>query len=342
MLAASPTPIEQSKLSEEIMNINRVKITEFGGPEVMQLVSEPCPEPQAGEVRVKLTAIGVNLIDTYHRTGLYPLPLPSGLGCEGAGVIDAIGQGVETLAIGDRVGFCMAMGAYSEAIVLPQTSLVKIPDNVTDAQAAAVLLKGMTVDYLFNETFALHGGETILFHAAAGGVGLLACQWAKHLGVTLIGTASTEAKCDMARAHGAAQCFIADDATLGDKLAQQTGGKGFPVVYDSVGQATYELSLRALAPLGTFVSFGNASGPITAVSPAALAAAGSVYFTRPTLATHIARPAWMQESADRLFDLMARNILNVEINQTYRLDNVAQAHRDLEARVTTGCSIILP
>jgi NADPH2:quinone reductase len=328
------------------MTITSIKISEFGGPDVMQLVSEPCPTPQTGEVRVKLTAIGVNLIDTYHRTGLYPLPLPSGLGCEGAGVVDATGEGVDSLAIGDRVGFCMAMGAYSEAIIVPQTSLVKLPDGVSDAQAAAVLLKGMTVDYLFNETFALSGGETILFHAAAGGVGLLACQWAKHLGVSLIGTASTPAKCDMARAHGAAACLVLDEAALAsglrDELNALTDGKGFPVVYDSVGQATYQLSLQALAPLGTLVSFGNASGPIEAVSPSALAAAGSVYFTRPTLATHIARPGWMQKSANRLFDLMARKVINVDINQTYRLADVAQAHRDLEARITTGCSIIFP
>ena len=328
------------------MTITSVKISEFGGPDVMQLVNDPSPMPQAGEVRVKLTAIGVNLIDTYHRTGLYPLPLPSGLGCEGAGVIDAIGDGVDNLTIGERVGFCMAMGAYSEAIILPHTSLVKLPDNVSDAQAAAVLLKGMTVDYLFHETFALTGGETVLFHAAAGGVGLLACQWAKHLGVALVGTASTEAKCEMARAHGAAHCFILGEAALAgglrDSFNQLTDGKGFPVVYDSVGKSTYQMSLQALAPLGTFVSFGNASGPIEAVSPAALAAAGSVYFTRPTLATHMARPGWMQKSANRLFDLMARKIINVDINQTYRLADVAQAHRDLEARITTGCSIILP
>ena len=328
------------------MTITSVKISEFGGPDVMQLVNQPSPMPQTGEVRVKLTAIGVNLIDTYHRTGLYPLPLPSGLGCEGAGVIDAIGDGVDNLKIGERVGFCMAMGAYSEAIILPHTSLVKLPDNVSDAQAAAVLLKGMTVDYLFHETFALTGGETVLFHAAAGGVGLLACQWAKHLGVALVGTASTEAKCEMARAHGAAHCFILDEAALAgglrDIFNQLTDGKGFPVVYDSVGKSTYQMSLQALAPLGTFVSFGNASGPIEAVSPAALAAAGSVYFTRPTLATHMARPGWMQKSANRLFDLMARKIINVDINQTYRLADVAQAHRDLEARITTGCSIILP
>ncbi len=328
------------------MTITSVKISEFGGPDVMQLVNQPSPMPQTGEVRVKLTAIGVNLIDTYHRTGLYPLPLPSGLGCEGAGVIDAIGDGVDNLTIGERVGFCMAMGAYSEAIILPHTSLVKLPDNVSDAQAAAVLLKGMTVDYLFHETFALTGGETVLFHAAAGGVGLLACQWAKHLGVALVGTASTEAKCEMARAHGAAHCFILDEAALAgglrDSFNQLTDGKGFPVVYDSVGKSTYQMSLQALAPLGTFVSFGNASGPIEAVSPAALAAAGSVYFTRPTLATHMARPGWMQKSANRLFDLMARKIINVDINQTYRLADVAQAHRDLEARITTGCSIIFP
>ena len=328
------------------MTITSVKISEFGGPDVMQLVNQPSPMPQTGEVRVKLTAIGVNLIDTYHRTGLYPLPLPSGLGCEGAGVIDAIGDGVDNLTIGERVGFCMAMGAYSEAIILPHTSLVKLPDNVSDAQAAAVLLKGMTVDYLLHETFALTGGETVLFHAAAGGVGLLACQWAKHLGVALVGTASTEAKCEMARAHGAAHCFILDEAALAgglrDSFNQLTDGKGFPVVYDSVGKSTYQMSLQALAPLGTFASFGNASGPIASIVPADLASHGSLRFTRPTLATYLFTPGWMQASADRIFALITAGALSPEINQRYKLTEVVQAHRDLENRATTGSSVILP
>ena len=319
-----------------------IMIEQTGGPEVMQVVNAPMPSPGAGDVLVKLSAIGINLIDTYHRSGLYPLPLPSGLGCEGAGVVEAIGDGVTDFAIGERVGFSMAIGAYAEAIVLPAPALVKIPDAVSDAQAAAVLLKGMTVDYLFNDTFPLKGGEQILFHAAAGGVGLLACQWARHLGVDLIGTASTEKKCDLAVHHGASQCLLSGHPDLPEKLQQVTGNKGFPVIYDSVGQDTFQLSLHALAARGMLVSFGNASGAIAGVNPADLAAAGSVYFTRPTLGTYLAEPGWMQDSAKRIFDLIARGVLQIEINQTYAFKDVAQAHRDLESRATTGCSILLP
>lgn len=319
-----------------------IMIEQTGGPEVMQVVNAPMPSPGAGDVLVKLSAIGINLIDTYHRSGLYPLPLPSGLGCEGAGVVEAIGDGVTDFAIGERVGFSMAIGAYAEAIVLPAPALVKIPDAVSDAQAAAVLLKGMTVDYLFNDTFPLKGGEQILFHAAAGGVGLLACQWARHLGVDLIGTASTEKKCDLAVHHGASQCLRSGHPDLPEKLQQVTGNRGFPVIYDSVGQDTYQLSLHALAARGMLVSFGNASGAIAGVNPADLAAAGSVYFTRPTLGTYLAEPGWMQDSAKRIFDLIARGVLQIEINQTYAFKDVAQAHRDLESRATTGCSILLP
>ena len=319
-----------------------VIIEQTGGPEVLQYVDRPAADPQAGEVRVKLTAIGINLIDTYHRSGLYPVPLPTGLGCEGAGVVESLGDGVDDLAVGQRVGFCMAMGAYAEEITLPAAALAKLPDGISDQQAAAVMLKGMTVDYLFNDTFPLHGGETVLFHAAAGGVGLLACQWAKHLGVTLIGTASTQAKCKLAVHHGATQCLLSGDPELGAKLDDITGGQGFPVIYDSVGRDTYRLSLNALAALGTLASFGNASGAIDAVVPADLAAAGSVYFTRPTLGTFLARPGWMLQSAERIFKLVETGALSVEIHQTYGLDQVAQAHRDLESRATTGCSLILP
>ena len=322
-------------------DIRAIQIEAFGTAQEMQVKHLPCPEPAAGEVRLRLNAIGINLIDTYHRSGLYPLPLPSGLGCEGAGQIEALGDGVTDFDIGERVAFAMAIGAYADAIVLPAASLVRIPDTVSDEQAAAALLKGMTVDYLFNETFPLHGGETILFHAAAGGVGLLACQWAKYLGVSLIGTASTAEKCHLAESHGAAKCLLSGDADLADQLAE-IAPSGFPVIYDSVGKDSYRLSLNALAPRGTFVSFGNASGPIEAVVPGELAAAGSVFFTRPTLATFMMQAGWMQASADRVFDLVAKGVLAVEINQTYGLEDAARAHIDLEARKTTGCSLLLP
>jgi NADPH2:quinone reductase len=252
-----------------------------------------------------------------------------------------VGAGVD-MAIGTRVAFSMAFGAYAEAIVLPASAVVLLPDSVGDEPAAAIMLKGMTVDYLFNDTFVLHGGETVLFHAAAGGVGLIACQWARHLGVRLIGTASTKAKCERAIAHGAAECYLSDDPDLAETLKQASGGQGFPVVYDSVGHSTYRLSLEALAPFGTFASFGNASGPIASIVPAELATHGSLKFTRPTLATYLFTPGWMQASAERIFALMEAGALAPEINQRYRLTEVVQAHRDLESRATTGCSVILP
>ena len=321
--------------------IRAVRVEACGAAEQMTVQNVPEPLPGGGEVRVRMSACGINLIDTYHRSGLYPLSLPTGLGCEGAGVVDAVGEGVDDLEVGERVAFAMATGAYAEATVLPRASLVRIPSAVSDEQAAAVLLKAMTVDYLFNETFPLEGGETVLFHAAAGGVGLIACQWAKHLGVELIGTASTEDKCNLAVRHGASHCYLSGDPELADKLRQHAP-KGYPVVYDSVGRSTYRLSLGQLAPLGTFVSFGNASGPIEAVAPGELALSGSLYFTRPTLATHMARPGWMQASADRIFGLISAGALSVEINQRYPLEDVVKAHNELEGRLTTGSSILIP
>lgn len=321
--------------------IKAVRVETCGAAEQMSVQSIPQPIPGAGEVTIRMSACGINLIDTYHRSGLYPLPLPTGLGCEGAGVVEAVGDGVNDFAIGERVAFAMAMGAYAEAILLPRTSLVRIPDSVSDEQAAAVLLKAMTVDYLFNDTFPLKGSETILFHAAAGGVGLIACQWAKHLGVELIGTASTQEKCDLAMRHGASHCYLSGDPDLADKLRQHAP-RGYSVVYDSVGKSTYRLSLEQLSPLGTFVSFGNASGPIDAVVPGELALGGSLYFTRPTLATHMARTGWMQASADRIFGLITSGALSVEINQRYALQDVVRAHNELEGRLTTGSSVLIP
>ena len=318
-----------------------VRVDVCGAPEQMSVKDVPTPQPGPGEVRIKLKACGINLIDTYHRSGLYPLALPTGLGCEGAGLVDALGEGVDDLREGDRIGFAMGLGAYAEAIVLPRGALVKIPAGVSDEEAAAVLLKAMTVDYLFNDTFPLQGGETVLFHTAAGGVGLIACQWAKHKGVKLIGTASTQAKCELAVRHGAESCLLTDDPELSEKLRAQSPG-GFPVVYDSVGRSTYRLSLGLLAPLGTFVSFGNASGPIDAVVPGELALSGSLYFTRPTLATHMARPGWMQASADRIFSLIEGGHLSVDVNQRYALSDVVSAHQDLEGRRTTGSSVLIP
>ena len=322
-------------------SIKVVEIESFGGPENMQLVDKPVPVPGPGEVRVRLAAIGVNLIDTYHRTGLYPVPLPSGLGVEGAGEVEAVGAGVD-LPVGTRVALTLALGAYAEAIVLPATSLIPLPDSIGFEQAAAVLLKGMTVDYLFNDTFPLKGGETVLFHAAAGGVGLIACQGARHVSVNLIGTASTDKKCALAESHGARKCVLSGAQNLAETLKALAPDGGFPVVYDSVGKDTYNLGLEVLAPLGTFASFGNASGAIEAVSPQDLAANGSLNFTRPTLATYMGIPGWMQQSSAKVLKLVEDGVLSVEINQRYGLEEVQRVHEDLEARATTGCSIITP
>ena len=322
-------------------SIKVVEIESFGGPENMQLVDKPVPVPGPGEVRVRLAAIGVNLIDTYHRTGLYPVPLPSGLGVEGAGEVEAVGAGVD-LPLGTRVALTLALGAYAEAIVIPATALIPLPVSIGFEQAAAVLLKGMTVDYLFNDTFPLKGGETVLFHAAAGGVGLIACQWARHMNVNLIGTASTDKKCALAESHGARKCVLSGAQNLAETLKALAPDGGFPVVYDSVGKDTYNLGLEVLAPLGTFASFGNASGAIEAVSPQDLAANGSLNFTRPTLATYMGIPGWMQQSSAKVLKLVEDGVLSVEINQRYGLEEVQRVHEDLEARATTGCSIITP
>ena len=322
-------------------SIKAIEIEAFGGPENMQLVDKPVPVPGPGEVRVRLAAIGVNLIDTYHRSGLYPVPLPSGIGVEGAGEVEAVGEGVD-LPVGTRVALTMALGAYAEAIVLPAAALIPLPDSVGFEQAAAVLLKGMTVDYLFNDTFPLKGGETVLFHAAAGGVGLIACQWARHVGVNLIGTASTDEKCALAESLGARKCVLSGDQDLAETLKALAPEGGFPVVYDSVGKDTYHLGLEVLASLGTFASFGNASGAIEAVSPQDLAANGSLNFTRPTLATYMGMAGWLQQSSAKVLQLVEDGVLSVEINQRYGLDEAQRVHEDLEARATTGCSIITP
>lgn len=324
------------------MEIKAISIRACGAPNVMEMETRHLPPPMPNEVQLKISAIGLNMIDTYHRSGLYPLSLPSGLGCEAAGVVIAIGADVSQFKIGDRAAFSMGIGAYAEAMNLLESQLVPIPDGVSDTQAACALLKGMTVEFLFHHTFPLHGGETILFHAAAGGVGLLACQWARDIGVRLIGTAGTDEKCALTKDNGAAECFLSDDPNLQTLLRELSGDNGFPVVFDSVGRASFETSLKALAPFGMFVSFGNASGPVDPIPPGLLAAHGSLYFTRPTLATYVADGARMQASAKKVFDKVINGKLSVQINQTYALQDIQQAHRDLEARKTTGCSVIIP
>ena len=314
-----------------------------GGPEVLQWEGVEVGEPGAGEARVRHTAIGVNYIDTYHRSGLYKLALPSGLGTEGAGVVEAVGPGVTDLRTGDRVAYSGGpLGAYSEVRVMPADRLVKLPDGVSEKVAATLMLKGLTVQYLLRQTFPLKGGETILFHAAAGGVGLIACQWARALGVTMIGTVGSDEKAALARANGCAHTIVYTRENFVERVKQITGGKGVPVVYDGVGKDTFPASLDCLSPRGMFVSFGNASGPIAAFDILLLSQKGSLYVTRPTLATYTASRAAMLAMSEEMFALVLTGKLTSDARQTYALKEAAQAHRDLESRKTTGATILLP
>jgi NADPH:quinone reductase len=320
-----------------------IRMHKTGGPEVMQLEEVAVPAPGAGEARVRHTAIGVNYIDTYHRSGLYPLPIPSGIGSEAAGVVEGVGPGVDFVKPGDRVGYCMGpIGAYSQARVVPADRLIPLPDDIPDKAAAALMLKGLTVQYLFRQTFPLKGGETILFHAAAGGVGLIACQWAKALGVTMIGTAGTDDKAAAAKQAGAAHVIVYTRENFVDRVKEITGGKGVPVVYDAVGKDTFPASLDCIAPRGMFVSFGNASGPIAAFNIGILAQKGSLYACRPTLATYTAKRADLLAMANELFALVRSGKIKADVRQEFPLAQAADAHRALESRKTTGATLLIP
>jgi len=322
---------------------NAIRFHKNGGPEVMQWESVEAGQPGPGEARVRHTAIGVNYIDTYHRSGLYKLALPSGLGTEGAGIVEAVGPGVTDVRSGDRVAYSGGpLGAYSEVRVMPADRLVKLPDGVSDKIAATLMLKGLTVQYLFRQTFPLKGGETILFHAAAGGIGLIACQWARALGVTMIGTVGSDEKAALAKANGCTHTIVYTRENFVERVKQLTGGKGVPVVYDGVGKDTFPASLDCLSPRGMFVSFGNASGPIAAFDILLLSQKGSLYATRPTLATYTASRAAMLKMSEEMFSLVLDGKLANEARQTYALKDAAQAHRDLESRKTTGATILLP
>ena len=300
-------------------------------------------EPGPGEVRIRQTAVGLNFIDVYMRTGLYPLPkLPAILGMEAAGVVEAVGQNVTGLSAGDRVGYCIVPGAYTEARLVAAEKLLKLPDDVSDQTAAAMLLKGMTAHYLLYRSYPVKPGDTILVMAAAGGVGLILCQWAKHLGATVIGCVGSKEKAALAKANGADHTILYREEDIAGKVREITAGEGVAVSYDSVGQATFEASLNSLRPFGVMVTFGNASGPVEPFSPSILAPKGSLYLTRPTLATHTATRALLEEGGNRLFDLVGRGIVNIAVNQTYALSQTAAAHRDLEARKTTGSTVLLP
>ena len=318
------------------------RIHATGGPEVLHWEDEVLPEPSGDQVRVRHTAIGLNYIDVYHRSGLYPLPMPARLGTEAAGVVEAVGEEVSDLTIGDRVAYAGALGAYADANVLPAGRLVRVPDGISDEIAAASLLKGLTACYLLTRTRRVGPEHTLLVHAAAGGVGLILCQWARAIGATVIGTVGSEEKAALARENGADHTILYRQEDVASRVRELTGGRGVDVVYDSIGKDTFQASLDALAPLGLFVSYGNASGNAPAVSPHDLQSRGSLFFTRPTLATYSARTEDLRAMADELFGLIAAGTVHVHVNQRYPLSDLARAHRDLEARATTGSTVLLP
>jgi NADPH:quinone reductase len=326
--------------------VRAVRIEEFGGPEVMKVAEVDVGEPGPGEVRIRHRAVGVNFIDVYQRTGLYKNPLPLILGGEGAGVVEAVGEGVTHLKPGDRAAYAsQTPGAYSEARLVPAKWVVKLPDDIPFETGAAMMLKGLTVQYLLKKTLpqgGLQPGDHVLFHAAAGGVGLIACQWAKARGLQLIGTAGSDEKCKLAREHGAAHAINYRTEDFVARVKEITGGQGVKVVYDSIGKDTFERSLDSLRPLGLMVSFGNASGPVPPFQIGALGPRGSLYITRPTLFTHLATRESTQAMADELFAVVRSDGVKIVIGHRYPLADAAQAHRDLEGRQTIGSSILIP
>ena len=323
--------------------VKAVRVHDYGGPEALSVDEIDVGAPGPGEALVRHTAVGLNFIDTYHRSGLYKLErLPHTLGVEGAGVIEAVGADVTDLTPGDRVAYGGGIGSYCEMRVMDADRLVKLPDGIDDEQAAAMMLQGMTTRYLVRRTHRIEPGETVLIHAAAGGVGLIFCQWAKHLGATVIGTVSSDEKAALARAHGCDHPIVYTRDDFVARVRELTDGAGVPVVYDSVGKETWEGSLECLSPLGLMVSFGNASGPAPAFTVLDLMRRGSLFVTRPVLAHYIARREDLQETANDLFDMVASGAVKIEINQRYALGEAESAHRDLEGRRTTGSSILIP
>jgi NADPH2:quinone reductase len=320
-----------------------IRLSRTGGPEVLEYVDVEVGEPGPGEARVRQHAIGVNFIDVYFRTGLYPMPLPSGLGQEGAGVVEAVGDGVTHVKAGDRVVYAgRPNGAYSEVRTMPADILVRLPDEIASDTAAAMMLQGLTVQYLFNRTYKIKAGETILFHAAAGGVGLIACQWARALGVNLIGTVGSNEKGELAKAHGAAHVINYNTEDVVQRVLEITNGQKVPVVYDSVGKDTFTRSLDCLRPLGLMVSFGNSSGAVPPFSLGELASRGSLFITRPSLGAYASTREELESMAADLFQMVTSGKVKIEINQRYPLADAAQAHIALEARRTTGKTILLP
>ena len=320
-----------------------IQIHQTGAPSVMKWEEVKIGRPRKGEVRLKQTAIGLNYIDTYHRTGAYPVPLPFTPGLEGAGVVTACGRGVTGLKPGDRVCYAGApIGSYAEERLMPADRLVKTPRFISDTQAAAMMLQGMTARYLLRSTYRVKAGDTILIHAAAGGVGLILCQWAKHLGATVIGTVGTKKKAALARAHGCDHPIVYTEQNFVDRVRRITKGALLPVVYDSIGKETFPASLDCLRPLGLFVSFGAASGPLPPVPAGLLTEKGSLYMTRPTMVDHVMTRDGLLRSARELFAVVKSGAVRIEVNQSYALRDAAKAHRDLEARRTTGSTVLIP
>jgi NADPH:quinone reductase-like Zn-dependent oxidoreductase len=320
-----------------------IRIHQHGGPEVLRWEEVTLPDPGPGEARVRHHAVGLNYIDVYFRSGLYPQSLPSGLGAEGAGVVEAVGPGVTEVAPGDRVAYAGGPnGSYALARNMPAAKLVRLPDDIDFEQGAAMMLQGLTAQYLLKRTFPVQAGQTILWHAAAGGVGLIACQWAKALGVTVIGTVGSDEKAALARSHGCDHVIVYTRENFVERVREITGGKGVPVVYDSVGKDTWPASLDCLRPLGVMVSFGNASGAVPPINASDLASRGSLFFTRPTLFTYTASREDLVAGANDLFDAVRTGKVRIEVRQRYPLAQAAQAHIDLEARRTTGSTVLVP
>ncbi|BEV52386.1 MULTISPECIES: quinone oxidoreductase [Burkholderia] len=320
-----------------------IRYDQPGGPDVMKWVDVEVGAPKAGEVRIRQHAVGLNYIDVYFRTGLYPQQLPAGLGMEAAGEVTAVGDGVTAFKAGDRVAYVgQPPGAYAQERVMPAERVVKLPDGISYDDAASVMLQGLTAHYLLRRTYPVKAGDTILIHAAAGGVGLLVCQWAKALGATVIGTVGSDEKAELAKAHGCDHPIVYTRENFTQRVKEITNGAGVPVVYDSIGKDTYIGSLDSLAPLGYFVSFGNASGPLPPIDSKEFSSRGSLFFTRPTLFSYIAKRADLEAAAAELFDVILSGKVKTSINQRYPLAEVGRAHADLEARKTTGSTILVP
>jgi NADPH2:quinone reductase len=340
-LALSFNIFDDPKQPREVVMPHAIRFEKPGGPEVLSWQEVPVGKPGPGQVRLRHTAVGLNYIDTYHRSGLYPLPMPSGLGSEAAGVIEEVGTGVAGLKAGDRVAYAGGpIGAYAEARVMPADRLVPVPAGISDTQAAAMMLKGMTAWYLVRRTHPVKRGETILIHAAAGGVGLIVCQWAKHLGATVIGTVGDEEKAALAKRNGCDQPILYRHEDFVARVSELTGGRKVPVVYDSVGKDTFYKSLDCLAPLGLMVSFGQSSGSVGPVDIGILAGKGSLFLTRPTLNTYTASREDLLTAARELFEVVEKGHVKIAVNQTYPLREAARAHRDLQDRKTTGQTVL--